>query len=128
MTTLLFTHSPFADTTRQGIEFIENFYQNSAQSAPLNIFLYSEAVHLANRLNWLPSDTPNPVKNFQQLLAKHKLSAKVCVSTALARGVVDSENAKRHHINGENLASSCELVGLGEFAMFLHNSTDVYQF
>ncbi|WP_040625358.1 DsrE family protein [Moraxella macacae] len=128
MTTLLFTHSPFSDSTKQGIEFIENFYKNSPNSKKINIFLYSDAVYLASRLNWLPSDMPNPVKNFQYLLNKYELSAKACVSTALARGIVDSENAKRHQIHGENIAKSCELVGLGELAMFLHNSNDVYQF
>lgn len=127
MQTLLFSHSPFANSTQQGIEFIQDFCKNH-DANELHIFLYGEAVLLANRLTWLSADIPNPSKNLQTFAKAYQLNIQVCVTTALARGVVDAENAKRHSLNGDNLAENFELVGLGELAMHLHQSTKLYQF
>lgn len=126
--TLLFIHSPFAKTTLQGIEFIQYFYKNRQNNHTLKLFLYGEAVNLANKNIWLPADMPNPSQLLQQFAKVHDLTIQVCVSTALARGVVDSENAKRHGLVGDNVAENFELVGLGELAMYLHHSIKVYQF
>lgn len=126
--TVLFTHSPFDNSTQQGIEFIQKFFQNPHNPAKLHIFLYGEAVLLANRLTWLSADIPNPSKNLQTFAKAYQLNIQVCVTTALTRGVVDAENAKRHSLNGDNLAENFELVGLGELAMHLHQSTKLYQF
>lgn len=127
-TTLLFSHSPFANSTLQGIEFIQDFCKKPVDLNTLNIFLYGEAVNLANKNVWLPADMPNPSQLLQNLAETHNLTIQVCVSTALARGVLDSENAKRHGLAGDNVAENFELVGLGELAMHLHHSTQVYQF
>lgn len=127
-TTLLFSHSPFANSTLQGIEFIQDFCKKPVDFSTLHIFLYGEAVNLANKNVWLPADMPNPSQLLQNLAKTHNLTIQVCVSTALARGVLDSENAKRHGLVGDNVAENFELVGLGELAMHLHHSTQVYQF
>nr|WP_315043787.1 DsrE family protein [uncultured Moraxella sp.] len=126
MKTLIFTHSPFDNSTLQGIELIDNLCQN--HKTDFHVFLYGEAVHLANPLTWLPADMPNPAKTLQNLAKTHNFTIQVCVSTALARGVVDGENAKRHGLTNHNIAENFSLVGLGELAMHLHNSTYVYQF
>lgn len=132
-TLLLLTHAPDHPLTAQGLEFAREFCQQWQHSHPnkpiaLQIFCYSDAVLLANRLIWRPADVPNLAKDWQQLAVTYELTVEVCVSTALARGVTDSDNAKRHGLLGENLAQNFCLVGLGELAMHLHQHSVVKQF
>lgn len=136
-TLLLLTHAPDHAQTLAGLafaqKFCQNFGSNTATSVPTNVptlrlFLYRDAVMLANRLIWQADDMPNLARAWQTLVQQFGLNAQVCVSSALARGVTDSENAKRHGLDGENLANGFALVGLGELAMALHAAPQVYQF
>ena len=129
---LIFTHSPHDPHTTDGINFakryVTDWQQQSDEVVPLTIFCYGDGAYLANRLIWLPDDMFNAAKDLQQFVQCHHIAAQVCVSTALARGVVDSDNAQRHQLQGENLADGFELVGLGELAMHLHQYAVVKQF
>lgn len=82
------------------------------QNETVEVFFYQDAASIANRLNWRPTDEPNLTAEWQLL----PLERRVCVSTALARGVTDSENATRHDLSSENIADGFHLVGLGELA------------
>lgn len=134
---ILMTHAPSHPLTKQALECAQSLCandskttdeQNSLTSTDFKIFLYSDAVMLANRLIWLPDDIENMAKNWQRFAMSHDLTIQVCVSAALARGVTDADNATRHQLQGNNLADGFELVGLGELAMHLHRATTVYQF
>lgn len=132
-TLLLLTHAPDHPLSAQGSDFAREFCQqwrhhHADKPIALQIFCYSEAVFIANRLIWRPADLPNLAKDWQQLAVTYDLTVQVCVSTALARGVTDNENAKRHGLSGENLAQNFCLVGLGELAMHLHQNPIVKQF
>ena len=131
-TLLILTHAPSHPLTTEGLRFAQHFCRDwQAQSSapvPLSIFCYSDAATIASRLIWLPADMPNVAKEWQHLVQTQKIAAQVCVSTALARGVVDADNAARHNLAGDNLADGFELVGLGELAMQLHQRPQVLQF
>lgn len=134
---MLMTHAPSHPLTKQALECAQSLWANDSKTTveqkPLTttdfkIFLYSDAVMLANRLIWLPDDIENMAKNWQRFAMSHDLTIQVCVSAALARGVTDADNATRHQLQGNNLADGFELVGLGELAMHLHRAKTVYQF
>ena len=134
---MLMTHAPSHPLTKRALECAQSLWANDSKTTveqnPLTntdfkIFLYSDAVMLANRLIWLPDDIENMAKNWQRFAMSHDLTIQVCVSAALARGVTDADNATRHQLQGDNLADGFELVGLGELAMHLHGAKTVYQF
>ena len=134
---MLMTHAPSHPLTKRALECAQSLWANDSKTTveqnPLTttdfkIFLYSDAVMLANRLIWLPDDIENMAKNWQHFAMSHGLTIQVCVSAALARGVTDADNATRHQLQGDNLADGFELVGLGELAMHLHRAKTVYQF
>ena len=131
-TLLVLTHAPYHANTALGLDFAREFCMDwqAQHNEPidLQIFCYSEAVTLANRLIWLPADLPNVAKEWQKLAIQFNLTIQVCVSTALARGVVDADNAQRHGLAGDNIAEGFALVGLGELAMHLHHYQNVRQF
>lgn len=131
-TLLLLTHAPDDIKTAEALQFAQQFCANWREKSDLPIaltlFFYGNGAYLANRLVWLPANLPNLAKDWQKLVKDYHLTAQVCVSTALARGVTDSENAKRHDLQGENLAEGFHLVGLGELAMALHQIKNVKQF
>lgn len=122
-TLLLLTTSPEHPTALAGWQYAQIYCEQISKTKnfpQLFIFIYGEAAHIGNRLRWLPSDQINIAKRWQQLVIDYQLTPQICVATALARGVVDSDNAKRHQLDGENLAQGFSLVGLGELAMTLH--------
>lgn len=123
MTLIVICCHPFSANAQQAIDCI-----NQHQNNTLQLFFYGDGAYFANRLVWLPDDRPNLAKKLQTTITTRQLPAQVCVSTALARGITDSKNAKRHQLCGDNLADGFELVGLGELAMHLHNADMVYQF
>lgn len=90
-------------------------------SAKLNIFFYANAAHTANRLRWQSADQTDLTKQWQKLAKSNGFSLPVCVSTALSRGVSDSENSARHQLTSANLADGFELVGLSELAMMMQS-------
>lgn len=129
MAVFLLTSSPYSQNAQMALAKI---YQSN--TTDMQIFLYADAVQFAHRAIWLPSDMPNPIQDFQAFLQKNALIVHVCVSTALARGISDKSNAMRHTLtDGEGhplntLHDCCQLVGLGELAMLLHQTKQVYQF
>lgn len=96
--------------------------------ASLNIFFYADAANTANRLRWQSADQMNITQEWQKLAKQYQLALPVCVSTALSRGISDSENSTRHQLDSENLAAGFELVGLSELAMMMQGDCRLIQF
>ena len=94
----------------------------------LNVFFYGDAAHTANGLRWQSADQINLTKEWQTLAEQFQLALPVCVSTALSRGISDTDNSKRHQLNGDNLATSFALVGLSELAMMMQGDCRLMQF
>ena len=96
--------------------------------ASLNIFFYADAANTANRLRWQSADQMNITQEWQKLAKQYQLALPVCVSTALSRGISDSENSTRHQLDSENLAAGFKLVGLSELAMMMQGDCRLIQF
>ncbi len=94
----------------------------------VNLFFYSDAAYIANGLRWQSADQANLTKQWQKLAKDYGMSLPVCVSTALSRGISDSDNSARHHLNGANLADGFELVGLSELAIMMQSDSRLIQF
>lgn len=88
------------------------------------VFFYQDGVYVANDLQWQPDDQLSLKKEWQKL----NIRLPVCVSAALARGISDEENAKRHNLTQHNLAQGFELVGLGELADAIETTAQLVQF
>ncbi len=95
-----------------------------AKEQSFRVFFYQDGVQVANSLQWFPDDQRNLTKEWQKLAIR----LPVCVSAALARGITDQENAKRHQIQSHNLADGFELVGLGELADAVQSTERLIQF
>ncbi|MDD2945602.1 sulfurtransferase complex subunit TusD [Acinetobacter haemolyticus] len=95
-----------------------------AKNQPFRVFFYQDGVAVANALQWVPDDQRNLTEEWQKLAIR----LPVCVSAALARGISDEENAKRHQISQHNLAQGFELVGLGELADAVQSTQRLIQF
>lgn len=106
---LLLTESITSPLAWHGLGLAKALIQ---QNVSVSVFFYQDAANIANRLNWRPSDEPNLTQAWQAL----PIERRVCVSTALARGITDRDNSERHDLSGENLADGFQLVGLGELA------------
>lgn len=94
------------------------------QQEAFRVFFYQDGVSVANALQWVPDDQRNLTTEWQKL----GIRLPVCVSAALARGITDEENAKRHNIDQHNLAHGFELVGLGELADVVQSTERLIQF
>ena len=94
----------------------------------LNVFFYGDSAHLANRLRWQSADQMNLTKEWQMLAEQYKLPLPVCVSTALSRGVSDTDNSTRHQLDGDNLTTGFTLVGLSELALMMQDDCRIIPF
>lgn len=94
----------------------------------LNVFFYADAAHTANRLRWQSADQTNLTQEWQTLAERYQLSLPVCVSTALSRGISDTDNSDRHQLNGENMAAGFHLVGLSNLAIMMQNDCRLIPF
>ena len=106
----------------------DNSDNNENVPAPLHVFFYADAANTANRLRWQSADQMNITKEWQKLAEQYQLTLPVCVSTALSRGISDSENSTRHQLDSENLAAGFKLVGLSELAMMMQGNCRLLQF
>jgi tRNA 2-thiouridine synthesizing protein D len=95
-----------------------------AKDQEFRVFFYQDGVQVANNLQWIPDDQRQLSEEWQKL----EMRLPVCVSAALARGITDQENAKRHQIQTHNLAKGFDLVGLGELADAVQSTDRLIQF
>ncbi len=99
-----------------------------AKGESVSVFFYGDGAATANRLIWQTADVPNIRDDWTALSEQYQLDLPVCVSTALARGITDSENAKRHGLDGDNLQTPFRLVGLSELALLIDDGVQVVQY
>lgn len=118
--------NPIESPTENQTEYQE-IDQEQTQTS-LQIFFYGEAAHTGNALRWQTADRENLTLLWSQLSKEYQLQLPICVSTALTRGITDAANAKRHKLQGNNLAEGFELVGLGELAAQLSKANKVITF
>lgn len=122
MTTLLITAAPESLGAKNALNYAKNY----DKTTPLKVFFYGDGAYVANGLRFFADDT-DIADDWVSLSKAHGFDLLVCVSAALARGICDDSNAKRHHLPTHNLKEGFFLVGLSEFAMMI-NEGDLLQF
>lgn len=129
-TTLLITKDPSHPLAHVALRYAKALLNEADENKEpaLQLFFYADSAHLANRLRWQSADQLDLTQQWQDLARKHELALPVCVSTALSRGVSDSENSARHQLTGDNLADGFTLVGLSELAMMLQDDNRLIAF
>ncbi|HCI74655.1 MULTISPECIES: sulfurtransferase complex subunit TusD [unclassified Psychrobacter] len=131
---LLITADPSHPLAHLALRYARAYLKNAANNKDtndnitLNVFFYGDAAHTANGLRWQSADQINLTKEWQTLAEQFRLALPVCVSTALSRGISDTDNSKRHQLNGDNLATGFSLVGLSELAMMMQGDCRLMQF
>ena len=99
-----------------------------SQGETVSVFFYGDGAYTASRLLWQTADVPSITDEWARLSQQHNLDLPVCVSTALARGITDVDNANRHSLDGDNLRAPFRLVGLSELALQIDDDVTVIQF
>ena len=120
-TLLLITSAPYSIHAWHALGLAQAL---KSKNQDFRVFFYQDGVQVANNLQWIPDDQRNLTAEWQKLA----IELPVCVSAALARGITDEENAKRHQIHTTNLAQGFELVGLGELADAVQSTDRLIQF
>lgn len=124
-TLLLITKSPH---DRQGKEALTTATTLLDSGERVSVFFYGDGAYTANRLAWQSADVPDVGRLWVALAKRYHLDLPVCVSTALARGISDADNASRHGLDGENILPPFRLVGLSELALHIDDDTQLVQF
>ncbi|MGI9251074.1 MAG: sulfurtransferase complex subunit TusD [Pseudohongiellaceae bacterium] len=78
------------------------------------LFFFGDGVYNLNRLAVAAQDETNLPAQWNELILKHKLDAVVCVSSAVRRGIVDTQEAERHELGAASAYPSAEIAGLGQ--------------
>lgn len=87
-----------------------------AQGHTVKPFFYGDGVGVANRLLSPAQDELNLGELWATLAEHYRLELPVCIAAALRRGITDDANAKRHHLDADNLHPRFTLAGLGALA------------
>lgn len=118
-TVLLITHAPHHPKMRQALDCAKNLFKNNELAG---VFFYGDGAMIANGFAWQSAEMPNLADEWATFSQQTQIPLPVCVSTALARGITDEPNAKRHNLSGHNLKVPFELVGLGDLAMMIDDN------
>lgn len=86
------------------------------------VFFYHDAVYLASILACPPQDELNLAKLWQDWISEHQIPATACIASALKRGIIDANEAKRYDKKAYNMHSGIELAGLGTWLEAVQNS------
>lgn len=116
MITLLITCLPHSYAAKQALNFAKSELEKGNRVQP---FFYGDGAYIANKLNWQTADVINISDEWLKLANTYNIKLPICVSTALARGICDADNAKRHHLSSSTLKEGFSLVGLSELAMMI---------
>jgi tRNA 2-thiouridine synthesizing protein D len=78
------------------------------------VFFYGEGVLNANHLNTPPQDEIDLHEAWKKLASTHQVELIVCIASALRRGVLDQNEAKRYEKDGYSMLAPFILSGLGQ--------------
>lgn len=78
------------------------------------IFFYGNGVLNANGFAIHPQDETNLVTQWSQLAKQYRLELIICISAALRRGIIDTQEAERYEKKASNLAEGFKISGLGQ--------------
>ena len=78
------------------------------------VFFYGDGVLNANALSTVPQDEINLPRAWDEFLTNHNIESVACVSSALVRGILDTDESARHKMAGVSLLESTQIAGLGQ--------------
>ena len=78
------------------------------------IFFYQDGVHNASNLVITAQDEINLPLKWQALAQAHQIDLVICIASALRRGIVDTEEAKRYEKENNNSLDGFTISGLGQ--------------
>ena len=81
----------------------------------MRLFFYYDGVHNTNALSVSPQDEFDLVRAWNTLIIENEIDAVSCVSSALKRGILNTQEAARYERSGGNLLESVTLSGLGQW-------------
>lgn len=79
------------------------------------VFFYHDGVYCANQFAVPPTGESSLAARWQELAATHQIDLVVCVASAIKRGLLDANEAKRHQKAAGNIQPGFELSGLGQW-------------
>jgi len=92
------------------------------------IFFYHDGVYNATRLAVPPQDEINIPDRWSQLAKENGIDMVVCIASAIRRGVLNKEEARRYDKDAHNLASNFTISGLGQLIDAALNSDHLITF
>lgn len=92
------------------------------------VFFYLDGVSNGNRLVVPANDELNLSLAWQKLAQEHHIALETCVAASLRRGIIGSQEAELHKLDGDNLAPGFEQSGLGSLSESLLVDDRVVQF
>ncbi|MEX0904003.1 MAG: sulfurtransferase complex subunit TusD [Pseudohongiellaceae bacterium] len=92
------------------------------------LFFYSDGVHNTGALAVPPQDEIHVQARWRELIREHKLDAVACVSSALRRGILNSEEAQRYELDHSSLMEDASISGLGQLVDACLHSDRVINF
>jgi len=78
------------------------------------VFFYHDGVNNGTMYGVPPTDDRNLQSLWSELAEAHDLDLVVCVAAAQRRGIMDEDEAKRHHKGASNIAPRFRISGLGQ--------------
>lgn len=78
------------------------------------LFFYGDGVLNSSALSVAPQGEFDLMQAWQTLITSYELDAISCVSSALKRGIIDTQEAARYERSGVSLTAGITLSGLGQ--------------
>jgi tRNA 2-thiouridine synthesizing protein D len=92
------------------------------------VFFYGEGVYQATGLMQPPGNEANISQLWADLASQQQFSLGVCSTSALRRGILDSDQAERYDKPGVSLVPPFQLVGLGDWVATSQQADRVINF
>ena len=103
---LLITRDPSHPLAKHALRYAQALLELTSRDTTANddtgrilkVFFYADGARTANGFNWQTADQLDITEGWQRLAEQYNLALPVCVSTALARGISDIDNVRRHKL------------------------------
>lgn len=92
------------------------------------LFFFSDGVHNSNKLIIAPQDEQNIPSEWHKLIENFEIDSVACVSSAIKRGILNEQEARRYELSDNTLMDSSEIAGLGQLIDAMMNSDRTVHF
>ncbi|MCI5106125.1 MAG: sulfurtransferase complex subunit TusD [Pseudomonadales bacterium] len=92
------------------------------------LFFFSDGVHNLGKLAVSGQDEINLPQRWQDLIERHELDSVACVSSAIKRGIINSQEAQRYELDAVSIQDNSEIAGLGQLIDAVIQSDRVVSF